>query len=117
MKFFPKSADGFLSAMMRRKRASALIFTELPCFAFWCRAHGKRQKSCEKLHDAFIVSVCANAENKHALRARLCKANADRDGQRAVHEHRQRGERPAVRCGGYCGEHKARSAGNTDFFR
>lgn len=55
--------------------------------------------------------MCANAENKHALRARLCKANADRDGQRAVHEHRQRSERPAVRCGGYCGEHKARPAG------
>ena len=60
--------------------------------------------------------MCANAENKHALRARLCKANADRDGQRAVHEHRQRGERPAVRCGGYCGKHKARPAGKHRLF-
>ncbi len=46
----------------------------------------------------------------------FAKANADRDGQRAVHEYRQRGERPAVHCGGYCGEHKAWSAGKHRLF-
>ena len=35
MKFFPKSADGFLSAMMMAENALLRdFFTELPCFAF-----------------------------------------------------------------------------------
>ncbi len=75
MKFFQKSADGFLSAMMMAENALLAIFTELPLLRFfWCRAHGKRQKSREKAAMTLSSFPCAQMlKTNTRLRARLCK--------------------------------------------
>lgn len=117
MKFFPKSADGFLSAMMMAENALLRDFS-LSCPASLFGAEPmesakKAVKSCMTLSSfpcAQMLKTNTRYVHDFAKRTLTVTVNA------RYMKHRQRGERPAVRCGGYCGEHKARSAGKHRLF-